>query len=108
MLLTLIVLAVIAFIVLGIVGSRSDSGSGKPAYTGHLRLKDGTEYVMEEAPSPIGGACAGWNSVSIQRPGDAASGIRDLMCWKRTGTTIETQDRNGGNAKSVDEWVISD
>lgn len=107
-LLGLIVLAIIAFFVLGALGRRTAIDPSQAVYTGKLRLQDGTEYVMEDSPSPIGGACSAWNSVSIQKPNDPASGLRDLMCWRRVGNSIETQDRYGRNQKTVPESAISD
>lgn len=108
LLLLLIVLAIMAFFMLGALGRRSGGESTARTYTGHLRVDDGTEYVMEEAPSPIGSTCEGWSSVSIQKPGQPDRGIRDLMCWRRVGDQIETQDRYGQNRKSVPDFAISD
>ena len=70
-------------------------GAAEKPYTGKLRVDSGTEYVFEEAPSFAGGACEGWQAVSIQKIGSPASGTRDVICWRRDGSDAEITDKLG-------------
>jgi hypothetical protein len=69
-------------------------------YTGLLKIDAGTEYAALETPSSIGGACDGWNSVEIRKPGQPDTGMRNILCWKREGDNITLTDRTGAQRKS--------
>lgn len=84
--------AVVAGIAEGVSGG-SSSASGRP-YTGKLR-GNGIEWELTYASSPAGGQCDGWYAVSVQKPGDPASGMRDLMCWRSVGDQIEMNTATG-------------
>lgn len=68
------------------------------AYTGRLRIDAGTTYVALEEPSPIGGACAGWNAVEIT--GGSSPGMKDVVCWRREGDQITLNDAGGSRRQS--------
>ena len=72
---------------------------------GIMHVDGGTDYVFSTAPSQIGGACSGWNTVSIQKPGQGSSGMVNLMCWKEEGglihTATEARENPGGQLMSV-------
>jgi len=93
--------------VLMLAACQQGPGAPKP-YTGKLRIDAGTEYEMVEAPSPIGGACSGWNTVSIQHPGDRASGITNVICWHRDGDTITITDARDAHRQSSPAAVLTD
>lgn len=57
---------------------------------GVLRIDAGTEYVFRSIPSTVGGACKGWNTVSIQRPGQPTTAMNNLMCWKERSGNLYT------------------
>lgn len=57
---------------------------------GVLRIDAGTEYVFRYIPSTIGGTCKGWNTVSIQRPGQPTTAMNNLMCWKERSGNLYT------------------
>jgi hypothetical protein len=82
--------------------------SSSAPYTGRLRIDSGTEYAALEIPSSIGGACAGWNTVEIRKPGMAGTGMTDLVCWKREGDNITLSDRTGAQRKSGPASIWSD
>lgn len=88
--------------------SPSTSTTGTAAYTGRLRIDAGTEYVALDVPSPIGGACEGWNTVQIRKPGISGSGMTNIICWKRSGDMITITDRGGTAQKSGPASVWSD
>src|SRR5690242_18511909 len=77
-------------------------------YTGKLRIDAGTEYQMVDEPSSIGGACSGWNVVSVQKPGDPSSGMRDLLCWKRDGDNITVSDQTGLHQNTSPARLLTD
>ncbi|WP_147400382.1 hypothetical protein [Acidovorax cavernicola] len=55
-----------------------------PGVVGVLNIDAGTDYVFLDRPTTIGGACKGWKTISIQRPGSASSDMTNLMCWKES------------------------
>lgn len=85
----------------------SSTSTGKP-YTGKLRIDAGTEYVLEESPSTVGGACAGWKTVSLQKPGQPATGMRELLCWRLVGDTVEVTSRDGQQTPPAKRGVFTD
>lgn len=85
--------------------SPRQSGS---TYTGFLKIDAGTEYAALETPSSIGGACDGWNTVEIRKPGQTGTGISDLLCWKREGDNITLTDRTGTQRKPGPAAIWSD
>lgn len=72
----------------------SQEPASKP-YTGRFKVDAGTEYVALDTPSSIGGACTGWNTVSIRKPGLSAGGVDNVICWKREGDNIIITARDG-------------
>lgn len=96
----------IALLALACVSCSSQHSN--PAYTGRLKIDSGTEYAALEVPSSIGGACEGWNTVEIRKPGMAGTGISDLVCWKREGDNITLSDRTGTQRKSGPASIWSD
>lgn len=89
---------VVAFLAFGaIVG---ESGTAGKKYTGKFRVDSGTEYVTVDTPSSIGGACEGWNTLSIRKPGEYGTGLTNLLCWKRIGDDIVLTDRTGAQKTS--------
>ncbi|WP_414489116.1 hypothetical protein [Stenotrophomonas maltophilia] len=84
--------AVVAGIAEGVSGG--PSAAADRAYTGTLR-GNGIEWELTYASSPAGGQCEGWYAVSVQKPGDPASGMRDLMCWRSVGDQIEINTATG-------------
>jgi|GEM_PF-2225446 len=99
----ILLVALLIFGALIVIGALSDD-EGAPAQAalsdggveGRLSVDSGTEYVFYRRPSSIGGACAGWNEVSVQRAGSAAGGMSNLMCWKIVGGELHTQTQAGG------------
>lgn len=86
----------------GTMEAFSDSGAHtRKSYTGKLRIDSGTEYELLNYASNIGGECAGWNTVSLQKPGDRSSSITNLMCWREVGNRIEVNTKTG-------QWRRSD
>jgi len=79
-----------------------------PTYTGLLKIDAGTEYAALETPSSIGGACDGWNTLEIRKPGQAGTGMSNLLCWKREGENIVLTDRTGAQRKSGAAAIWSD
>jgi hypothetical protein len=79
-----------------------------PTYTGLLKVDAGTEYAALETPSSIGGACDGWNTVEIRKPGQPGTGMSNLVCWKREGDNITLTDRTGTQRKSGPAAIWSD
>ena len=71
-----------------------------PTYTGVLKIDAGTEYAALETPSSIGGACDGWNTVEIRKPGVPGSGMTNIVCWRREGDNITLSDKTGAQRKS--------
>jgi hypothetical protein len=78
------------------------------AYTGILKIDAGTEYAALESPSNIGGACSGWNTVEIRKPGQPGTGMTNIVCWKREGDNITLNDRAGSQQKSGPASIWSD
>ena len=74
--------------------------SSEQSYTGRLRIDSGTEYAALEEPSPIGGACSGWNALEIRRPGQPGSGTVNVVGWRREGTDIALTSRDGSQRSS--------
>lgn len=72
----------------------SQEPASKP-YTGRFKVDAGTEYVALDAPSGIGGACAGWKTLSIRKPGQSTGGLDNVICWRRDGTNIIITSRDG-------------
>lgn len=72
----------------------SQEPASKP-YTGRFKVDSGTEYVALDTPSSIGGACSGWGTVSIRKPGQSAGGMDGMICWKRDGDNIVITARDG-------------
>lgn len=66
------------------------SSSLPPGVAGIMHIDAGTEFVFSTIPSRVGGACKGWNTVSVQKPGQGSTGIVDLMCWREVGGLIHT------------------
>ena len=85
----------------------SPESASKP-YTGRFKVDAGTEYVALDAPSTIGGACTGWNAVSIRKPGQAAGGMDNVICWKRDGDTIIVTSKDGSRQTSAPAAAWSD
>lgn len=85
----------------------NDVESDKP-YTGKIRVDHGTEYELVNVPSTIGGECAGWNAVSLQRPGDPTGGMTNLMCWRQVGDQIEVTTKLGEGRRSDPKAVFTD
>jgi len=79
-----------------------------PTYTGLLKIDAGTEYAALDVPSTIGGACEGWNTVEIRKPGMPGTGMTDVVCWKREGDNITLSDRTGSQRKSGPANIWSD
>lgn len=71
----------------------------KAEYTGRFRIDAGTEYAALEYSSSIGGACEGWKTLQIRRPG-TNSGMENVICWKREGDDITVTDRAGAQRHS--------
>ena len=61
-----------------------------PGVVGVLPIDAGTEYVFLDRPTTVGGACAGWKAVSIQKPGVPGSGMFGVMCWKESNGRLLT------------------
>lgn len=72
----------------------SQEPTSKP-YTGRFKVGAGTEYVALDTPSSIGGACSGWSTVSIRKPGQSAGGMDNVICWKRDGDNIVITAHDG-------------
>lgn len=72
----------------------SQDSASKP-YTGRFKVDADIEYVALETPSSIGGACSGWSTVSIRKPGQNGGGMDNLICWKRDGDNIIITARDG-------------
>lgn len=85
--------AVVAGIAEGVSGGSSSRTPERP-YTGRIR-GEGIEYELSYASSTAGGECDGWNTVSVQKPGDPSSGMLDLMCWRQVGDQIEVNTATG-------------
>ncbi len=77
-----------------LIAACSQEPSAEP-YTGRFKIDAGTEYVALDAPSTIGGACTGWNTVSIRKPGQSVGGMDNVICWKRDGDSITITARDG-------------
>lgn len=103
---------IVLFVGSAMIAGTMDAFSGAPAqskpYTGKLRSDAGTEFELLEATSPVDGACAGWKTVSLQRPGDRASGMRGLMCWRRAGDQIEVNTQDGSGYRSSPRAIYVD
>mgnify|MGYP000899726775 CR=1 FL=1 len=80
--------------VTALMAACSPEPATKP-YTGRFKVDTGTEYVALDTPSTIGGACAGWATVSIRKPGQSSGGMDNVICWKRDGDTIIITARDG-------------
>lgn len=77
-------------------------------YTGVLKIDAGTEYAAIEAPSAIGGACEGWNTIEIRKPGQVGTAMTNIVCWKREGENITLNDQSGALRKSGPASIWSD
>lgn len=77
-----------------LVAGCSQEPASKP-YTGRFKVDAGTEYVALDTPSSIGGACSGWSTISIRKPGQSAGGMDNVICWKRDGDNIVITARDG-------------
>lgn len=67
------------------------------AYTGAFKIDAdaGTEYAALSVPSTLGGACRGWSAVEVQKLGMPGTGMRNLLCSKRTGDRIAISNSTG-------------
>lgn len=93
----------------GTMEAFSDDRPSRPApYTGRLKIDHGTEYVLEESPSTVGGACSGWNTLSLQKPGQPSTGMRELLCWRLVGDTVEVTSRDGQQTPPAKRSVFTD
>lgn len=85
----------------------SQEPASKP-YTGRFKVDAGTEYVALDTPSSIGGACSGWSTVSIRKPGQSAGGMDNVICWKRDGDTIIITSKDGSRQTPAPAATWSD
>lgn len=85
----------------------SQEPSSKP-YTGRFKVDSETVYVALDAPSSIGGACSGWNTVEIRKTGQASGAVANVVCWKRNGTDITLTGRDGKQQTSAPAAAWSD
>ena len=60
---------------------------------GVILVDEGTQYVLRDTPSEIGGACDGWYVVAIERPGDPDGTMDNLLCWRESGGSILISNR---------------
>ena len=67
---------------------------------GVTHVDAGTDYVYSTQLSQIGGACEGWNTLTIARKGDLFEGKQMLMCWKRDGNYLMVNTARGDRQKS--------
>lgn len=72
----------------------SQEPASKP-YTGRFKVDASTEYAALDVPSSIGGACSGWSTVSIRKPGQSTGGMDNVICWRRDGDNIVITARDG-------------
>ncbi|WP_337055186.1 hypothetical protein [Pseudoxanthomonas sp. USHLN014] len=103
-----VVLFVGSAVVAGIMeasGGRATSQAKQ--YTGRLRVDSGTMFVLRDQPTSIGGACAGWSTVSLQRP-DGSGAMTNLMCWRRDGDTITVTTEKGDMRKTHPASMLTD
>jgi len=77
-------------VLLMLAGCDSQSAHFPDGVVGILHVDSGTDYVFRTTPTEIGGACVGWNTVSIQRPGQDSTGKTNLMCWKEENGSLHT------------------
>lgn len=90
-----------------IAGIIEGAAPSKP-YTGKLRIDSGTEFQLMEYASEIGGECAGWKAVSLQKPGDPSSGMTNLMCWREVGNRVEVNTKTGEGRRSDPKTNFTD
>ncbi|WJI14938.1 hypothetical protein MWN52_15105 [Pseudoxanthomonas winnipegensis] len=103
-----VVLFVGSAVVAGIMeaSDRRAAPQAKP-YTGRLRVDSGTMFVLRDQPTSLGGACAGWNTVSMERP-DGSDAMTNLMCWRRDGDTITVTTEKGDMRKTHPASMLTD
>ncbi|WP_124458591.1 hypothetical protein [Variovorax sp. KBW07] len=61
-----------------------------PGVEGILPIDASTEYVFLHKPTTVRGACAGWKTISIQKPNQPETGMTNLMCWKESDGQLLT------------------
>ncbi|MGJ7528267.1 hypothetical protein [Variovorax sp. GB1P17] len=61
-----------------------------PGVEGILPIDASTEYVFLHKPTTVDGACAGWKTISIQKPDQPATGMTNVMCWKEANGQLLT------------------
>jgi hypothetical protein len=90
----------ILFVLMLLALAACDSKSARlpEGVVGILHVDSGTDYVFRSAPTEIGGACAGWNTVSIQPPGQYSTGKTNLMCWKEKNGSLHTATERAESA----------
>jgi hypothetical protein len=93
-----------------LIGMNADIGhrTSPRSYTGRLRVDASTEYVLANVPSSLDGSCSGWNAVYIQKPGEPATRLPELLCWRRAGENVETTDPSGRTFHTAAANLISD
>ncbi|KVM84531.1 hypothetical protein WJ60_21165 [Burkholderia ubonensis] len=87
-------------IALSLLGCDNHSSSLPEGVVGVVHVDDGTDYVFRSVTTRIAGACKGWSTVSIQRPGHDSTGITDLMCWKEIDGMLHTANEHGEQPKT--------
>jgi hypothetical protein len=55
---------------------------------GVILVDDGTQYVLHEDASAIGGNCQGWKLLEIEQPGEAGEEMGNLLCWREDAGAI--------------------
>lgn len=93
---------VLLFLVLNQI-SKKTAAPLPPGVVGITHIDSGTDYVFRTTQSGIGGACQGWNTVSIQAPGEDSTGVTNLMCWQERDGMLHTATVK---AESPDAWPM--
>lgn len=97
-----------AILALAVLSAGCSPHQNDTSYTGRFRVDAGAEYVALDVPSSIGGACEGWRTVEIRKPGMPGTDMTNIVCWKRSGDMITLSDHIGLQQKSGPASLWSD
>jgi hypothetical protein len=78
-----------AFVLAGMIGGCTRPVAAPSGVRGVILVDDGTQYVLHEAPSAIGGTCEGWKLLAFEQPGVDGGEMGNLLCWREDAGSIQ-------------------
>ncbi|NKI72367.1 hypothetical protein GN109_23355 [Collimonas pratensis] len=87
--------------VIAVISANGAHAQTQKDVVGVLRIDSGTEYVFLSAKTLLGGACTGWNTVSIQKIGQRSPDMTKILCWKERDGYLRVASERGESPKKM-------